>query len=98
VLSLAGLTQPLKAAGNEAAGSQVNLMTTIPALQGLRFEGINKANSDAIVVVDLPKIQIAPASSWGLLNDGNDVNKYEIDFELLEDSTNATYPFGRYKE
>jgi hypothetical protein len=98
VLSLAGLTQPLKAAGTETAGSQVNLLTTIPALQGLRFEGINKANSDAIIVIDLPKIQISPASAWGVLNDGNDVNKYEINFEMLEDSSNATYPFGRYKE
>jgi hypothetical protein len=98
ILSLSGLTQPLKAAGTEAAGSQVNLLTTVPALKGLRFEGINKANNDAIVVIDLGKIQISPASSWGMLNDGNDVNKYEIDFEILEDGSNATYPFGRYKE
>lgn len=98
ILNLGSYTQPFKAAGTEAAGSQVNLFQSPPALQGLRFEGLNKANNDAVIVIDLPKIQISPAAEWGLLNDGSDVNKYEIDFEILEDSTNANYPFGRYKE
>lgn len=89
---------PLKVAGNETAGSQVNLFQSTPALQGLRAEVLNLADNASIKVVDLPKIQISPAAEWQLLNDGNDVNKYEIAFEVLEDSSNATYPFGRYKE
>jgi hypothetical protein len=66
-------------------------------LQGMRFKGINLANNNAIEIVDIPKIQISPAASWGLLNDGNDVNKYEISFEILEDGSNLVYSFGRQK-
>ena len=98
VLSISSLTtQPWKAAGTEAAATADNIFQSTPALQGMRFKGINLANNGAIEVLDIPKIQIAPATSWGLVNDGNDVNKYEINFEILEDGSNLTYSFGRYK-
>lgn len=98
ILSLAGLTQPLKAAGTEAAGTSVEMFQSTPNLQGLRFKGINLANTNSIVIVNLPKIHIAPAATWTLLNDGADVNKYEIDFEILNDVANTTYGFGQYRE
>lgn len=98
VLSVANLTTaPWKAAFTEAAGTANNILQTVPANQGLRFKGINVANSGAIEVVDIPKIQISPAATWTLLNSGNDVNKYEIPFEILEDGSNSTYGFGRQK-
>jgi hypothetical protein len=98
VLSIATLSvMPWKVAGTEAAATANNIFQTTPSLQGMRFKGINIANSNAIEIVDIPKIQISPAASWGLLNDGNDVNKYEINFEILEDGSNLTYSFGRQK-
>lgn len=98
VLSIATLTtMPWKVAGTEAAATANNIFQTTPNLQGMRFKGINLANSNAIEIVDIPKIQISPAASWGLLNDGNDVNKYEISFEILEDGSNLVYSFGRQK-
>jgi hypothetical protein len=98
IKDLTGLTQPLKASGTEAAGTQINIFQGQPPLQGLRFKGIDLANNNDIKVVEWGKIMISPAASWGLLNDGNEVNKYEIDFEILEDESNLTYPWGSYRE
>jgi hypothetical protein len=98
ILSVGAYTQPFKAAGTETAGTQLNIFQTTPALQGMRFKGINLADSNDVKVVDFGKVQISPAASWSLLNDGNEVNKYEIDFEILEDGSNSTYPFGNYRE
>ena len=102
ILSLSTLTQPLKAAGTEAAGKALGLLTTRTPDQYLRFAGINIANDDAPCVVDLYRISIDPAANWTLLNDGNTPNQYEINFEMLRDpeqAYDATYgQFGKYKE
>src|SRR6185369_10783688 len=101
-LSLGAYTQPFKAAGTETAGSGVGIFSNRVVEKYLRFKGIDIAASDAIKTIDLYKVQIAPATSWTLLNDGSDVNKYEIDGELLKDtllSSSATFgQFGRYRE
>jgi hypothetical protein len=98
VLSIASLTtMPWKAAGTEAAATANNIFQTTPAMQGFRFKGINLANNGAIEVVDIPKMRVSPASAWQLVGDGNEPNKYEIDFEILEDGSNSTYGFGRQK-
>lgn len=95
-------TQPYKLNGTEAAGSGVGLFMQRLAQKWLRFHGINVADGDSNVVIDLYKVDIEPASEWMLLNDGGDVNKYEISFELLKDTTKsdaATFgQFGRYRE
>lgn len=97
ILSLGSYTQPFKAAFTEAAGTSVDIFQTTPPLQGLHFKGISLTENAAIKTVQIPKLMISPASSWGLLNDGTSPNSYEIDFEILEDTSN-TYPFGRYRE
>lgn len=101
-LNVGGYTQPFKAAGTEAAGTGVGIFMQRTLLKWLRFHGINIADSDSDVVIDLYKVDIEPASEWTLLNDGADVNKYEIAFELLKDTTkssSATFgQYGRYRE
>lgn len=98
VLSVSSLTTaPWKAAFTEGAVTANNIFQTVPANQGLRFKGLNLMNSGAVEVLDIPKCQISPAATWTLLNSGNDVNKYEIAFEILDDGSNLVYGFGRYK-
>lgn len=101
-LNVGGYTQPFKAAGTEVAGTGVGIFMQRTLLKWLRFHGINIADSDSDVVIDLYKVDIEPASEWTLLNDGADVNKYEIAFELLKDTTkssSATFgQYGRYRE
>lgn len=87
ILDLTGLTQPLKAAGSEAAGSGVAGLTARQYERAMRFKGINIADNDRSYIVDFYKLQIAPASEWMLLNDGSDVNKYTVPFKVLKDTT-----------
>lgn len=98
ILNLGSYVQPFKAAGNEAAGTALNLAATQPGNKGFRFKGINIANSNAIEIVNLPKIDFDPTTAWTLVGDGNEVNKYELNFEILEDTANAVYPFGQYRQ
>lgn len=96
-ISVAGFVQPFKVTGVEAAGTGVGIMMQRTAPKWLRFHGINIADSDSDVVLDLYKIDVEPASEWQLLNDGADVSKYEIPFELLKDTTKASSAtFGQY--
>lgn len=101
-LVVSGFTQPFKVNGTEAAGTGVGLFKQRLFHKWLRFKGINLANDDSIVVVDLYKVDVEPANEWMLLNDGSDVNKYEINFELLKDTTKSSSDtfgqFGRYRE
>lgn len=98
VLSIATLTtMPWKVAGTEAAATANNLFQSPPALQGLRFKGINIVNGNAIEILDIPKLQLSPAGAFPLIGDGNAVASFEWDFEILADPTNLVYPFGRHK-
>lgn len=82
--------QPFKVAGTEAAGSAVGILKASPPAVSLRFKGINLAQDDEKCVVELYRISLSPASEWTLLNDGNEVNSYSIDFELMRDNTKAS--------
>jgi hypothetical protein len=98
VLSISSLTtQPWKVAATEGASTGVNLFQNPPALQGIRFMGINILNSNAKEIWDIPKVQFSPAGALQLLGDGNEPAKFEWDFEILADTTNLVYPFGRVK-
>jgi hypothetical protein len=101
-LDISGHTQPYLASGTEGAGSSVGLLTQRVYEKWLRFKGINIADEDAVVIVDLYRVQFNPAAQWQLLNDGSDVNMYEIEFEALVDTTKAVDAtlgrHGRYRE
>ena len=96
-VNVGGFTQPFKLNGTEAAGTGIGVFMQRTLLKWLRFKGINLADSDAVEVVDLYKVDIEPANSWTLLNDGTEVNRYEINFELLKDTTkSSSATFGQY--
>jgi hypothetical protein len=98
VLSISSLTtNPWKIAATEAARTAVNLFQSPPALQAIRFMGINILNSNTVEIVDLPKVQFNPSGAWQMLGDGNEAAKFEWDFEILADTSNLVYPFGRIK-
>jgi hypothetical protein len=98
VLSISTLSvQPWKVAGTEGASTGVNMFQSPPNLQGVRFMGINILNSNAKEIWDIPKVQFSPAGALQLLGDGNEPAKFEWDFEILADTSNLVYPFGRCK-
>lgn len=94
--------QPLKIAGTEAAGTSVGFMTQRIYERCLWFSGINIADNDKPCIVKLHKMQISPFKEWTLLNSGNEVNKYEFEFECLKDTllaADATLgQYGSYTE
>jgi hypothetical protein len=95
--TLAGLTQPFKITGVEAASTGVGLIQSRVQERILRHKAINIADSDKVEVVTLYRCQIDPASSWQLLNEGNEVAKYEIGGQLLKDTTkSSSATFGQY--
>lgn len=90
-------TQPYKVTGVEAAGLGVGLIQSRVQEKWLRHKAINIANSDAVEVVDLYRVQLDPATSWQLVQDGSDVQKYEIGGQLLKDTTkSSSSTFGQY--
>jgi len=100
--SLAGLTQPFKLNGTEAASTGVGLMQSRVQEKVLIHKVINIADSDKVEVVRLYRIQVDPAASWQLLGDGNEPQKYEIGGEILKDTTkssSATFgQFGKWRQ
>lgn len=87
ILDLTGLTQPLKAAGTEAAATAVGGMTGRQYERVLLYKSLNVADGDKKGTLKIHKIKVSPASEWGLINDGSEVNKYTIPFKILKDTT-----------
>ena len=83
-------TMPWKITGTSGAGTGVGLLQTRKFEKYLRFKGINIADGDNSVTVDLYKVQIKPSKDFQLLGSGNEPNKFEIEFEILKDSTKST--------
>jgi|SRR6185369_5454271 len=99
VLSISSLsTMPWKAAGTEAAGFSLDMFTTAPPVKAMRFKQINVANNAAVRVLEFAKVFISPAATWTLINDANDVNKYEVDFEVLKDSSATSFQTGKWRQ
>lgn len=97
ILSLGSYTQPFKMAATEGASTGVNFFQSVPALQGMLFLGNNILNNGVKEIVQIPKLQFSPSGAWKLLGDGNTAAQFEWDFEILADTSNLVYPFGRIK-
>jgi hypothetical protein len=104
ILALTGPTvvQPIIAAGSEGAGVSVGGLTQRIYERRLLYSGINLADNDKRCSVDLYKVQFDPAKDLQLINSGNEVNKYELGFSILKDTTvdpaNANGQYFLYKE
>lgn len=96
-LNVAGFTQPFKLNGTQDAGSQVGAFKVRTQRMWLRAKVINIIESDNYGVLDAYMCQIDPASAWNLISDGNEPAKYELNFEILKDTTkSASADGGQY--
>lgn len=89
-ITTGSVVQPFKAAGNEGAGSNIGILKERQFEKWMLFKGINIADDDEVYTVDLYKCQFEPAANWTMLNDGTEVNGYELNFEALIDNTLAS--------
>lgn len=96
ILSLGGYTQPFLVTGTSGAGTGVGLLNERKFEKYLRFKGINVADGDNSVTLDLYKIAIDPTKALQLMASGNEPTTFEIEFEALKDTTkSATATFGQ---
>lgn len=97
ILSLATLTQPLKAAYTHAAGTSVSFLSQRVFELSLRFTGVNILNNDQVENIMLYKIQLDPTSEYNVMGDGTEVNKVTLAFDILKDTTKSTSAtWGQY--
>jgi len=94
----ATFTQPFSVlSATEDAGTAVGFLTDVTAEKFLVFRGINVAESDSDIVLDLYRCDFSPSDAINLLNDDAAPHTYSLNFEILKDSTkSASATFGQY--
>lgn len=96
-LNVTGFTQPFKASYAYGAVTEIGIFTQPLPERFLRLEGINTAQGNAKVLVELYRIAFDPLKELGLITE--EYNKFELEGSLLADSTkpfdNALGQFGR---
>jgi hypothetical protein len=97
ILSLTTVVQPIKASGQVANGASiVSIMTKRGTEKFMRFDGINLADNDKPVIVDIYRAALG-TSKIDVKTDGNDVNKCSLTADLLRDSKAPfSDAFGKY--
>lgn len=87
---LATGTMPWLVTGTSGAGTGVGLLNERKFEKWLRFKGINVADGDNSVTMDLYKIQIDPTKALQLIGSGNEPTTFELEFECLKDTTKSS--------
>lgn len=85
LLKTAGFTMPLKADYSYTARVAVGLMTNLQQNIALRYEGVNLANGNEPVMVDLYKVATDPLAELPLITTGNDVAGVQVTGGVLAD-------------
>ena len=97
VLDTTGTTMPWKVDYAYGAAKNVGMFLVNPPARRLRLRGVNTAQSNAPVLVELHKVQFDPIKNLALIQD--DLGKLEFEGSVLADPTKANDPmlgmFGR---
>ncbi|WP_058911317.1 hypothetical protein [Entomohabitans teleogrylli] len=85
--------QPLKVSYEHARKTVIPLAMNNKKEFSLRYEGINLAEKNSYVLLELYRIAYEPISGWSLINDGSTLNNIETKAELLIDPRKFHDPF-----
>jgi hypothetical protein len=97
ILNITALVQPYKLAYTYAASKAVGMFVATPSNKWLRYEGINLANNNSKVIVDLFNVQIDPMASLPMISDGNTIAGYDLSGSvLLEPLISSGSSLGQY--
>lgn len=88
ISDLSTYTLPITAAYDYQGGKNVTMFTQPAQERWLRFEGLNRADSNAPVLVELYRVRTDPTSSAGLISD--EVADLAIEGGVLYDSNNES--------
>jgi hypothetical protein len=98
ILSLGAYTQPFKVDYTYAAHDNVVMFNAAPAERWLRFEGINTADGDKPVLVELYRVLLDPLKELALISD--DIGALNLSGSVLYDdkkvSDSYLGQFGRF--
>lgn len=92
ILSLATLTQPFNVDYTYASSKQVSMFTAPRKEYVLRFDGLNTAEANAPVSIELYKVSLNPMSSLALISD--DIAQFALSGMALYDSLKADGNIG----
>lgn len=84
-LNIAGFTQPFKASYAFGAITEIGIFTQPLPERFLRLEGLNTAQGNAKVLVELYRVAFDPLKEISFISD--EYNKFELEGSLLADST-----------
>lgn len=97
ILNVTALVQPFKLAYTYGSSKAVGMFVATPANKWLRYEGINLANNNSKVILDLYRVQVDPMSSLPMISDGNTVAGYDLKGAvLLESLISSSDTLGQY--
>lgn len=86
-LDVAGFTPPFKASYSFGEVASVGIFTQPLPERFLRLEGINTAQGNAPVLVELYRVAFDPLKELALIS--NEYNKFELEGSLLADATKS---------
>lgn len=93
--ALGALTEPLKFSYTPGAHNSVGAFVNSTAQYYLVFDGLNTANNNAAVVVELYKVQFSPPASMPFIS--NDLATFELSGSvLLDDKKSSTDTLGQF--
>lgn len=85
--------QPVKVSYEHARKTAIPMAMNNKKEFSLRYEGINMAEKNSYVLLELYRIAYEPISGWSLINDGNTLSGIETSAELLIDPKKFHDPF-----
>lgn len=97
VLDVTGTTMPWRADYDYGAAKNLVMFLTNPPARKLRLRGVNTAQSNAPVLIELYRVQFDPIKDLSMIQD--ELGKLEFEGSVLADPTRANDPtlgmFGR---
>jgi hypothetical protein len=85
ILNVAGFTQPFKVSYTYAAHIRIPMLTGAQPEVWLKFDGLNTADSNNAVLVELYRVVLDPAAQFDLIHD--EVAAFEMSGSVLYDVT-----------
>lgn len=87
-LNVTGFTQPFKVDYDYGAAKTIAMFRSAQPEVWLRFDGINTADSNRPVILDLYRVAINPTKDLSLISD--ELQRFELSGRVLADATKAS--------
>jgi hypothetical protein len=95
ILNVGTFTQPFKVDYSYGAAKRLAMFKSAQPEVWLRFDGLNTADSNTRVIVDLYRVVLNPTKDFSLI--GDDIQKFELSGRVLADTTKSdTGPLGLF--